>query len=293
MFATQRPLTEDEKRAVSDIRAMGKNRLGPIFDTEAICVENIYRRNLETIDAIKKNKVNITAHLVASGKELLVGSVGLLQLYDFLKGYKSKTGDLDVLYEKNVRKFLGSKRKVNKGMETTLLEKPERFGLYNNGITIVVEEFQKLPNNIEYELTEPYVVNGCQTTRTIAKVLENKLEAGGTGKSEELEKWKEKLSQGIVVIKIVQVGIHGEELLTETTKFTNSQNAVSDKDFVALESDFQKWSKSMANRYGIFLEIQRGGWTLKRLIKIKILKRSSLKKRLMLLTCSKSMALLG
>lgn len=260
LFATQRPLNEDERRAVDDIRAMGKNRLGANFDTEAVSVENIYTRTLETTNIVNKNKVNITAHLVESGKELLVGSVGLVQLFEFLKNYKAKTGDLDILYEKNVRKFLGNRRKVNKGIEKTLLENPERFGLYNNGITIVVEEFEPLPNKIQFQLTEPYVVNGCQTTRTIWGVLFNKLEAGGTGTDEELEKWKQKLEQGIVVIKIVKVGSKGDELLRDTTKFTNSQNAVSEKDFVALESDFQKWSKSMANKYDVFLEIQRGGW---------------------------------
>lgn len=260
LFATQRPLTEDERRVVADIRAMGKNRLGSYFDTEAVSVENIYNRTLETINIVNKNKVNITAHLVESGKELLVGSVGLVQLFEFLKNYKTKTGDLDILYEKNVRKFLGNRRKVNKGIEKTLIEKPERFGLYNNGITIVVEEFEQLPNKIQYQLIEPYVVNGCQTTKTIWTVLFNKLESGGTGKDEQLEKWKEQLEQGIVVIKIVKVGAKGDELLTETTRFTNSQNAVSDKDFVALESDFQKWAKAMANKYNMFLEIQRGGW---------------------------------
>jgi len=260
VFATQRSLTEDERRVVEDIRAMGKSRLGINFEIESISVENIYNRILETVNIVNKNKVSITAALVPSGKELLVGSVGLPQLFEFLKSYKAKTGDLDMLYEKNVRKFLGNRRKVNKGIENTLLEKPERFGLYNNGITIVVEEFEKLPNNIEYSLTEPFVVNGCQTTRTIWGVLFNKLEAGGTGTNAELEKWKEKLNQGIVVIKIVKVGARGEQLLTETTRFTNSQNAVSDKDFIALESDFQKWSKSMANKYDVFLEIQRGGW---------------------------------
>ena len=260
VFATQRPLTEDERRAVDDIRAMGRSRLGANFDTETVSVENIYNRTLETINSVNKNKVNITAHLVESGKELLVGSVGLVQLFEFLKNYKAKTGDLDILYEKNVRKFLGNRRKVNKGIEKTLIEKPERFGLYNNGITIVVEEFEQLPNKIQYQLTEPYVVNGCQTTRTIWGVLFNKLESGGTGTDAELEKWKDRLDQGIVVIKIVKVGAKGDELLTETTRFTNSQNAVSDKDFVALESDFQKWSKNMANKYDVFLEIQRGGW---------------------------------
>ncbi len=260
IFATQKTLTEEEKRVVEDIRSIGKQRLGINFETESISIENIYNRVLETENITIKNKVKITTHLVPSGKDLLVGSVGLYQLYEFLKSYKAKTGDLDMLYEKNVRKFLGNRRKVNKGIEKTLLENPERFGLYNNGITIVVEEFEKLPNNIEYELTEPYVVNGCQTTRTIWGVLFNKFEAGGTGTNPEFDKWREKLDQGIVVIKVVKVGSQGEQLLTETTRFTNSQNAVSDKDFVALESDFQKWARSMANKYNVFLEIQRGGW---------------------------------
>lgn len=260
LFATQRTLTDDEKRAVEDIRAMGKSRLGINFETESVSVENIYNRILQTVTDTKKTKVNISAALVPSGNELLVGSIGLPQLYEFLKSYKSKSGDLDLLYEKNVRRFLGNRRKVNKGIESTLLENPERFGLYNNGITIVVEDFEKLPNNIEYCLTDPYVVNGCQTTRTIWGVLFNKLESGGTGTNEELEKWKDKLNQGIVVIKIVKVGSRGEQLLKDTTRFTNSQNSVSEKDFIALEGDFQNWSKQMADKYGIFLEIQRGGW---------------------------------
>lgn len=260
VYAVQRPLSEDEKRAVEDIKAMGKNRLGAIFDTDVVSLETIYHRTLEEISHVKKTRVSITAHLVLSGEEMLVGSVGLVQLFDFLKNYKAVTGDIDMLYEKNVRKFLGSRRKVNKGIENTLLTKPERFGLYNNGITLVVEEFQKLPNNIEYELTEPFVVNGCQTTRTIWEVLYRKLESGGTGKNPELEVWKRNLVKGIVVIKIVKVGAKGDELLTETTRYTNSQNAVSEKDFIALESDFQKWSKQMASKYNVFLEIQRGGW---------------------------------
>lgn len=260
VYATQKPLSDDEKRAMEDVRAMGKNRLGMMFETDAISLQTIYQRTLEEISHVKKTCVSITAHLVPSGEEMLVGSVGLIQLFEFLKKYKAATGDLDLIYEKNVRKFLGSRRKVNRGIEDTILTKPERFGLYNNGITVVVEAFQKLPNNVEYALTEPFIVNGCQTTRTIWEVLYKKLEAGGTGLNPELEAWKRTLEKGIVVIKIVTVGVNGDELLTETTRYTNSQNAVSEKDFLALESDFQKWSKNMATNYNVFLEIQRGGW---------------------------------
>jgi len=260
VFATQSPLSDEERRALEDIRAVGKSRLGGIFEIDTVNLQVIYHRTLEGVNLIKKNEISIAAHLVPSGEELLVGSVGLMQLFEFLKAFRAATGDLDMLYEKNVRKFLGHRRKVNKGIEATLAIKPERFGLYNNGITIVVEEFKKLPNNIQYELTEPFVVNGCQTTKVIWDVLFRKLEAGGTGQDEELEAWKRKLEQGIVVIKIVKVGAKGEELLTETTRYTNSQNAVSEKDFLALENDFQKWSRAMASKYGVFLEIQRGGW---------------------------------
>jgi hypothetical protein len=260
LFATLRPLSAAEKKTLEDIRAMGKNRLGALFDVDDISLETIYHRTMEELSRVKKTTVPMTAHLVPSGSEMLVGSIGLLKLFEFLKAYKATSGDLDLLYEKNVRKFLGNRKKVNRGIEETLRTKPERFGLYNNGITIVVESFQPLPNNIEYELTDPYVVNGCQTTRTIWEVLYKRLEAGGTGKDPEIENWKRSLSKGIVVIKIVKVGNHDDELLTETTRYTNSQNAVSEKDFLALESNFQSWSKSMANKYGVFLEIQRGGW---------------------------------
>lgn len=260
VYAIQKPLSDTEIRAVEDIKAIGQRRFGSLFDTDVVTIETIYNRTLQETNHIKKSRISIAAHLVPSGEEMLVGSVGLLQLFRFLKDYKATTGDLDMLYEKNVRKFLGSRRKVNKGIEKTILENPERFGLYNNGITVVVEEFQKLPNNIEYELTEPFVVNGCQTTKTIWEVLYRKLEAGGTGKHPDIETWKKRLGNGIVVIKIIKVGANGNELLTETTRYTNSQNSVSEKDFIALESDFQKWSKNMASKYNVFLEIQRGGW---------------------------------
>jgi hypothetical protein len=60
------------------------------------------------------------------------------------------------------------------------------------------------------------------------------------------------------------VGPEGEDLLTETTRFTNSQNSVSEKDFIALEEDFRKWTPLFNSRYGVFLEIQRGAWEARR-----------------------------
>lgn len=259
VFATNGVLSDDEKRVLNDIKTLGRARLGNMFDTEAVSIETIYQRAVENLSQYKKYNLPFIANLVPSGNDLLVGSVKLNNLYQFLKDYKSETGDLDLIYEKNVRKFLGSGKKVNSGIAQTIRENPERFGLYNNGITIVVEDFKLLESD-KYELTEPYVVNGCQTTRTIWETLYKKLEAGGTGTNPELEEWKNRLKKGIVVVKVVKVGENGEELLTNTTRYTNSQNAVGQKDFIALEGNFRIWAKEMGNAYNIFLEIQRGGW---------------------------------
>jgi len=260
VFATEYPLTEDEKQVLRDVRAMGRERLGTMFDVESISVDTIYRRTLEEqLAGIDHIRVPIQANVVNSGSDLLVGCVTLVDLFNFLKAYRDTTEDLDQLYEKNVRRFLGGRGKVNKGIQETLRSAPERFGLYNNGITIVVADFTPKENNV-YELVEPFVVNGCQTTKTIWEVCYQRLEAGGTGVSPELEDWRKRAGQGVVITKIVKVGASGEDLERAITRYTNSQNAVREKDFLALTSDFKAWAGLMADKYDIFLEIQRGGW---------------------------------
>ncbi|HEX2950393.1 MAG TPA: AIPR family protein, partial [Armatimonadota bacterium] len=145
----------------------------------------------------------------------------------------------------------------------TLRGEPERFGLYNNGITIVVADFKPQDQNGTFELVEPYVVNGCQTTRTIWEVCQQLLQSGGTGFDSALEDWRQRLQQGVVVTKVVKVGLAGDALLENITRYTNSQNAVREKDFLALTRDFNVWAAQMAER-DIYLEVQRGGWDSQR-----------------------------
>ena len=261
VFATEDPLTEEQRRVLLDVQAMGVKRLGAIFDVDAISIQNIYSRNQEKTETsdLPSLRVSIKAELVPSGNELMVGSLSLLNLYQFLKEYKIKTGDLSRIYENNVRHFLGFQGKTNKTMRATLRGEPEHFGLFNNGITIVVEDFYYNQDGT-IELVEPNIVNGCQTSQTIWSVCYELLEAGGTGTDKKTKPWRNKASQGVVMTKIVKVGTGGEELLQKITRFTNSQNAIQEKDFLALTSNCKTWAKQMAKEYNIFLEIQRGGW---------------------------------
>lgn len=264
VYATHEPLNDEEKRAADDVRTIGRTHLGDFFDIEAISIQTIYNRITELQSTVNKTSVQLKASLVPSGDDLWVGSVTLLDLYEFLKTYKQTTGDLDQLYEKNVRKYLGGGRIVNKGISQTLKANPEKFGLFNNGITIVAEDVSNVDGL--FTIVEPYVVNGCQTTKTIWQVLVEKLDTGASQLSSETQHWKDRLSKGIVIVKIVKVGSQNETELTNITRFTNSQNSVSRQDFIALEGSFRTLASEMASTYNIYLEIHRGGWESQRML---------------------------
>jgi hypothetical protein len=265
VYATVEPLTDDQQRTLELVRAMGRAKLGNLFDVDAISVRTVFDNQAEEAELAHRRRLtfDLSGHLAQAGNDLLVGSVSLLDLYSFLKSYRTRTGNLDQLFEKNVRRFLGGKVKVNKGMQATLREAPEKFGLFNNGITITVSDFE-FASAGSFRLIEPYVVNGCQTTRTVWEVLSSRLDAGGNGQNAELEAWRDRADKGCVVAKIAKVGEDGEALLQDITRFTNSQNAVRDKDFVAINQGFKAWHRELADDYDLYLEIQRGGWDSQR-----------------------------
>jgi hypothetical protein len=267
VYATVDPLTEEQQHTLDYVRAMGRDKLGALFDVSAISVRTIYEDQAEETELARRRQLTfeLNGHLTQAGNDLLVGSVSLIDLYAFLKSYRTRAGTLDQLYEKNVRRFLGGRVKVNKGIQDTLREAPEKFGLFNNGITITVSDFNSAGSGT-YNLVEPYVVNGCQTTRSIWEVLSNKLDAGGSGNNPQLDAWRARADKGCVVAKVAKVGSEGEALLQDITRYTNSQNAVRERDFIAINQGFKIWHRELADRYDLYLEIQRGGWDSQRAI---------------------------
>jgi len=72
------------------------------------------------------------------------------------------------LFARNIRGFLGNTA-INRGMESTLKQEPENFWLYNNGITIICDSAESSGKDGREVLrvTNPQIINGQQTTRTI------------------------------------------------------------------------------------------------------------------------------
>jgi hypothetical protein len=132
------------------------------------------------------------------------------------------------LLEANVRSFLSVKGKgVNSGIQTTLRNSPERFMAYNNGIVVVADE-------IKLGLSEDgvtgiawlkglQIVNGGQTTASLYFTKKKYPEVD--------------LSSVRVAAKIIVMGVQDsakeEALVSDISRFANSQNAVRQSDLSA------------------------------------------------------------
>ena len=191
-------------------------------------------------DRIKKPAVGKKAPIRLECKlryqDTLLGILKLRELTNFV------TKNKDYVFESNIRQWMQFKTTVNKGLRETLQELPHKFFYYNNGITIVVSDFEELEDG-SIMLYSPQIVNGAQTSNSVldhAKRTHN-LEGSIT----------------VTIIKAV------DELdQNNITKYRNSQNAVRGKDLVSL-MDFHKSIKSQMENLHYFYEIQAGSFDSK------------------------------
>ncbi|MBJ86177.1 MAG: hypothetical protein CMJ11_06285 [Pelagibacterales bacterium] len=139
------------------------------------------------------------------------------------------------LLEQNVRSFLKATGGVNKGIITTLIEKPEMFFAYNNGITavasdIIMEKDKKGVSKIK-KIKDLQIVNGGQTTASTLYAREVGLNLFESGNKNKVLK-KADLKKAFVQVKLSLVK---SDIMDETIKnislYANTQNKVNAADF--------------------------------------------------------------
>jgi hypothetical protein len=127
------------------------------------------------------------------------------------------------LLEGNVRTFLGRSGKVNKGIAATVAKEPAKFFAYNNGIATTASEVstgrQRDGSIILTSATDLQIVNGAQTTASLAAAARDKTLEGGTV---------------FVPMKLsVVTPTVASDLIPLISRFANSQNGVRPSDFFA------------------------------------------------------------
>ncbi len=128
------------------------------------------------------------------------------------------------LLEGNVRSFLQTKGKVNKGIRVTILNNPDLFFAYNNGIAATASKITTNEHDgINYitQIESLQIVNGGQTTASLAMALQNDKKDGS----------EVSIKKIFVPMKLsVVTPLKAEELIPNISKYANSQNKVSDAD---------------------------------------------------------------
>ena len=204
---------------------------------EILDIEKIIQR---LWDRIKKpaagKKSSIKLEKMLRYDNTILGVIKLRELTEFVSKNR------DYVFESNIRQWMQFKTTVNKGLRETLQNNPGKFFFYNNGITIVVSDFDELGGNI-IKLYAPQIVNGAQTSNSIVDHAK-----------------RTKNMNGSMTVTIIKADDEQEQ--NNITKYRNSQNSVRGKDLVSL-MDFHKSIKSQLKNSGYFYEIQAGSFDTK------------------------------
>ena len=135
------------------------------------------------------------------------------------------------LLEQNVRSFLQFKGGINRGIKDTILNRPNMFFAYNNGISatadsIVLDE----SNSVIRKINNLQIVNGGQTTATLFYTSKDA---------------KENLDKVLVPMKIsvIKNADNSYEIVKHISKYANTQNKINDADLSANDPIFVEIEK--------------------------------------------------
>lgn len=125
------------------------------------------------------------------------------------------------LFALNIRGYQGDTT-INQGIEKTLKDEPEHFWYYNNGLTVICDGAQKISSHGRdvLHVEHPQVINGQQTTLTIAQVAA-------------------KNTKATVTVRVIRIPhdadggtSHFDTLVPRIVEATNWQNAIITPDLV-------------------------------------------------------------
>lgn len=150
------------------------------------------------------------------------------------------------LLEGNVRSFLSVRGKINKGIRNTIRTDPEIFFVYNNGIACTATDIQMNDNGEIISLTDFQIINGGQTTASIANaVIQDKASENVSKikvpmkltvlKAEDLDSTRHMTKDEIEDYLKLSEEQRKERFISNMTsniaRFANSQNKVDESDF--------------------------------------------------------------
>lgn len=147
------------------------------------------------------------------------------------------------LLEANVRAFLSATGKVNKGIRDTIRDDPERFMAYNNGIVVVADE-ASLGKTSDggtgiLWLKGMQIVNGGQTTASIYFTKK---------RFPEVDLRRVRVPAKVIILRSLDSAAE-ESLISDISRYSNTQNSVKQSDLSANNSFHVELEKLALSTY--------------------------------------------
>ena len=221
------------KRPLTDLMKTTNDDISTLLIYDEITFKEIYTylargQNPESIildDVILSNWGKVDAPYSA-----YYGTISAAAIGEWYKNYGN------ALFAKNIRFYKGN-TEVNDGMKRTLIQEPENFFYYNNGIKILCKSIVRKAKDSTTNSTGLFalegvsLVNGAQTAGTIGTIFMNN---------------PEQVAKAAVMIQLIDLSNAPEGASVQITKLSNTQNRIENKDFAALDPEQERIRTELA-----------------------------------------------
>ena len=161
----------------------------------------------------------------------------------------------NMLFGQNLRDGLPPLRnKAYENMKKTIINEPEMFWSYNNGITIVADRYTIIPDGdriSKLHLKGFSIVNGAQTTSALGYILKTFLR-------DKENSYIDLLKKAFVLVRIISIS--DDYSKRNVAIYNNSQNCILNRDLVANRQEQIVLQDHLLNNNtaSIYMEIRRG-----------------------------------
>ncbi|MBT9457478.1 MAG: AIPR family protein [Burkholderiaceae bacterium] len=247
------PESENVSEELSTVEETAKSALLTRFPGKSVAIsatevgqtaiDTLYSETLSPIlvndefDLVVQNGFEVTGPKWAA----YVTSFPAQFLHKIYKKHKTK------LFSANVRDYLGSRSSdsnINNGIKKTAETEPENFWVFNNGLTILVNNYEAISGGLRSSRTRlkisgMSIVNGAQTTGALASLA--------------------KAPTNSLLVSARFVKTSDSDLIHSIIQFNNSQNKVTASDFRSTDSVQKRLKEQMARIPGAEYEGGRRG----------------------------------
>lgn len=156
---------------------------------------------------------------------------GVMRVRDLAELYQTHD---HALVRENIRRYRGSSS-VNAEITKTLLEAPEHFVYFNNGVTLLCDKITAVgATDAErklgrFRLEGVSIINGAQTAGTVAQ--------------QPLAHYDDHPAD--VLVTCIQSSGDPADFGDRVTEYRNNQNAVRVQDFIALDDNQENWRRTL------------------------------------------------